>query len=291
MLLTRCTNRTQFHSTDNFDKLLHDNYNRPWLLYDVVAKRAWLVPMSSLLHYMVFLYCESRGKKDIPSASLSARAEESRNVLLRNRGFLISDPLGMLTVERQLHSFMSSLQLLKPRPLKGNRISGYQLMDVVHGRHEVDTDTFNLEPRANWSIFLKEFPCLVGANMGGLIIGDRSQAIGSACNQIVTGYNFLGTTVPNLDAISTWQGDIGVTNSSVRAVPGGVWVPTDTAFVACDHERDLAEDGECWRNSKIVQTITSKKKALKSTGFGTIPENGVVVFGGENTRWWQKTRR
>lgn len=139
----------------------------------------------------------------VPLAATSVGGANSRDLLLNNGQYVIYESSKeRLTLKDLISSFMVRLNKAAPRPLHGGRISGYQLMDLVHGATKMKPETINLRPRANWTVLLKTIPCLLGANMGEVIAASRSQAVDSACNHLIADQNFLAAAISAINSIS-----------------------------------------------------------------------------------------
>lgn len=229
---------------------------------------------------MVSLYSrEFDGGKNGPVAAPSPNSENARRILTENKDNLVSG----VTVKGLVTYFAASLSQLVSQPSSGNRIKGYQLMDIVtDARTKLDVHTIKLQTRASWTALLDRIPCLIGVNMGDIITGSRSKAINSPCNHLPTGRNYLAATINFINGISQWQDQEHLQISSFRLLPGGVWFASAEIFATCDH--DGKSDEGCWQSPSFVQYIVryAKSRSL-ATPTQEIPENGVIVFGDKRT--------
>lgn len=269
-------------TSTNYYFMLHRSHHYSWILYDVPAKRAWLVPESSLLLYMVSIYCKDFGGKKFPPPNTPAGGQNARDYLLRNAELVIWE---QRTLGDLVTSFATTLGQIAPRYVTGGRIAGYQLMDLVHGAGQMSPETIHPRPSANWTALLRDRSCLLGANMGELITGTRSTAANSPCNHLPIGQNLLAATVQTLNDIKEYR-YLPTNSCAFQYVPGGVWMTSSEAFTTCDHDKNSKND--CWQNPNLPQTIVKEPKKKKTNAAQDaqaqeqeqeIPEDGVVVFG------------
>lgn len=273
-VISRLENRTRLDTPTNYIQVLHKSRLKPIILYDVEAKRAWLVPLVSLLHYMTFAYSVFIGNHQVPQAEVSLGGESSLNVLMNNGGQVLSaSDTTSLTIQGLILGYVANLCKITPKAIRGGRLIGHQLMDLIHGAESTRSETISLRPRPNWTPLLKEIPCLLGAGFGDIITSSRA-AESTSCNNLLVNQNFLASTVDTINKISLQRGQRDLSNSRIRHLPGGVWA-SEGAFGNCQHTTQSTVD--CWQDASFLQSIKRKAK----DGMQTIPERGAVVFGGE----------
>ena len=196
---------------------LPENYARqllctkkPWIAYDDVQRRAWLVPQISLIHHMLVLSQADLELTLPPFALPSTTGEESLRVLLEHASYVLYHYghqkflLSELVVE-----FIERLYRVSPIPtLTHGEIVGYDLMEVLSGLRKQTPKTINPDPRPSWMRLLSHVPCLIASNAGELMISERSPAPGK---------NYLTATVNMLTDISH------NTTANAWKVPNGYW--------------------------------------------------------------------
>lgn len=282
-----------FTMDHDYSKTLRNSQYCPWILYDVSTKRAWLVPATNLLLYMVSTFTKTFGTQQFP---LPTSSEGALDFLLQNKNHVIQlSPGKTATLGDLVSGFAANLNKIFPISIGRGWIVGHQLMDLIHSIETPAPAIFRLRPRPSWDALLEGIPCLLAADMGDVIVGNRSRATNSPCNRLLTDQNFLAATVSTINDISYYQGRRILANSGIRKLPGGTWIASDRAFIhCCDHQQD-SDDENCWQKPifKFTQSITKwpnlKKKSQTARH---IPENAVVVFGARGNRfpWLDRLR-
>lgn len=185
----------------NHYSMLQSSHLHPWILYDVPEKRTWLVPESSLLLYMVSIYCKDFGGKQFPPPNASAEGQNARDYLLRDAQLVTWEHI---TLGDLVTSFATSLDQIAPRYVTGDRITGYQLMDIAHGAGQMSPEIIHPRLSANWTVLLRDMPCLFDANMRDPIASIRPTAANSPCNHLPIGQNLLAAKFQTLNDIKEY---------------------------------------------------------------------------------------
>lgn len=55
----------------NYGRLLQTLNHKPWIIYDVAGKRAWMIPLVSLLHQMILATPTLEGQNPPPCAAIT----------------------------------------------------------------------------------------------------------------------------------------------------------------------------------------------------------------------------
>lgn len=266
---TRVRNRLPMGPPENYAQLLENSAHMPWMIYDESSKRAWLVPEVSLLHEMVLSYANLVGKEQFPTVTTISDSSfvlsEYQDEIIFSRGTTT------ISVKDLVLRFVAQLALIQPIAIRGGRVYGHGLMDIVRGKYSVEPDIITLRPRPSWTPLLKKIPCLLASNVGNVITAKRR--VHPVCNELIAQHNFLGATVKSINEISTQCGQQRLDNST-RRLPGGFW-ECEKAFTSCNDSQQ--SDSSCWGTPSFVQSITKREKG----GTDLIPNEGVVVFGGE----------
>lgn len=223
---------------------------------------------------MVLLYAKLVGRQQFPTAT--ATSDSSRVLSESQDEAILTRGNSHLSVKDLVLRFVSQLALIRPTAIRGGRVYGHRLMDIVRGKYEVEPDIITLRPRPNWTL-LKKIQCLLTSNVGNVI--NANLGAYSVCNELIGQQNYLAATVRSLNEISLHCGQQDFSNS-IRRLPGGFWT-CENAFTACHHSQ--RSDTSCWDKPSFLQSIRKKEKDRT----GSIPSRGVVVFGGEGSNLWE----
>ena len=266
----RVLNRLWMGPPDNFAQLLENSQSLPFILYDPDSRRGWLVRQCSVLHEMVLAYANLVGHGSFLQAMISS---DSVTALASCQDQpILSHGSSNLTIKDLVFRFATQLALMQPMAVRGGKLYGYRLMDIVRGMNEVGCDVVPLRPRPCWTPLLKDIPCLLGSNFGDVITGNRA-VMSAACNTLKANLNFLASHIKTINAISSTLGYPSITRN-MRVLPGGFWTCTMNAFENCSHSEESPTN--CWLDCLFKQTIARQPRA---EGTESIPEYGVVVFG------------
>lgn len=264
---TRVRNRLPMGPPDNYAQVIENSAHMHWIIYDESSKRAWLVPEVSLLHEMVLSYANLVGREQFPTATITSDSScvlsgcQDETILARGTTIFSAKDLVLC--------FVTQLALIQPIGIRGGRVYGYGLMDVVRGKYQAEPSIFTLRPKTSWTPLLKKIPCLLASNVGNVITASRG--VRPVCNELIEKRNFLGGMVKSINEISIQCGQERLDNS-IRRLPGGFWVCNNT-FATCQHSEQ--SDPSCWDKPSFIQSITKRAKG----GTEPIPSEGVVVFG------------
>lgn len=69
--------------------------------------------------------------------------------------------------------------------VRGGKLYGYRLMDIIRGMHKVGGDIIPLKPWPCWTPVLKNIMCLLGSCFLDVITGNRT-VTDAACNTLHT---------------------------------------------------------------------------------------------------------
>lgn len=268
-------NRIKRSPPSNYGRLLQTLKHKPWLIYDVAGKRAWMIPLVSLLHQMILATPTLEGQNPPPCAAITVDGSGSLDVLTRNADHVVWQVGDNKTVLRDI-VFDLVDQLYKTEPLftRTNDLVGYQLADIINGEATMQPHFVSLRPKPSWVSLLKSIPCLFADNLGDVIVGLRSPTDSSACNHLATGQNLLATTIQTLSWLSQRCGQKNFDNGSWLLPRGRAWGAKPGTFSDCDHDGESGEG--CWANPEFIQTIQHKARYYPNV---EIPETGAVVFG------------
>ncbi|KAL4742981.1 hypothetical protein BDV11DRAFT_179291 [Aspergillus similis] len=288
----RVTNILRFDVSRNYLAMLSSSYREAIVLYDVGAKRAWLVPRLSVLHHMAIAYCSTLTSAKEPLPIPLAKEHPNGGIAslkaLRQSGSIQIETGGedMLTLRELLMGFSVNLAKISPHRARHHKISGYEFMDIVH---ELPTTTLKRVHIENgggpWTSLLQWVPCLFCSNLGDAIIGISSPHNNPACSKLPTGKDYLAASVHCINNISVRQGQNNNIITASRALPGGLtWKPTNRAMWVCQHKEATDVFDNCWKDPQFLQQI-SMKRADTDTNVANryIDEDGAVVFGKESS--------
>ncbi|KAL2825748.1 hypothetical protein BDW59DRAFT_145880 [Aspergillus cavernicola] len=281
----RVTNTLRFEASRNYLRLLQSSSREAIILYDVNAKRAWLVPLLSVLHHMAITYCRAaNGGKEllpVPLARPSADGGASSMKALRQSGSVQIETGGddILTLRDLLMGFSANLAKISAHRPRHKKIFGYEFMDVVH---EVPSAKLKRVPiQASgmpWTSLLECVPCLFCSNLGEAIVGVSTTDQNPECKMLATGNDYLAASIHCVNNISERQGQNCNDTATTRFFPGGwSWKPTRVAFCGCKH---IDESDNCWVNPQFLQeTLAKQSERTHDLAQQIIHKDGVVVFG------------
>ena len=259
----------------NYGRLLQTMKHKPWIIYDVAGKRAWMIPLVSLVHQMILATPTVEGQNPPPCAPITIDGSGSLDVLTKNADHVVWQMGGNRTLLRDLvFDLVDQLYRTEPLFTRTNDLVGYQLADIINGEATMQPLFVTLQPKPSWVSLLKSIPCLLADHLGEVIVSLRSPVDSSACNLLQTGQNLLATTVQTLSWVSRRCGQKDLNNGSWLLPRGRAWGPTPGTFSDCGHDGESGEG--CWANPEFIQIIQHKAKYYPEV---EIPETGVVVFG------------
>ena len=140
----------------NYGRLLQTLKHKSWIIYDVVGKRAWLVPLVFLLHQMILATPTIEGQHPPPCAPITIDGSGSLDVLTNNADHVVWQMGDNKTLLRDI-VFDLVDQLYKTEPLRSrtNDLVGYQLADVINGEATMQPHFVTLQPKPSWVSLLK----------------------------------------------------------------------------------------------------------------------------------------
>lgn len=270
----RLSNRLWLGPPDDFAQLLENSHAIPYILYVQDSKRGWLVTQDSVLHEMVLAYANLVGHQTFPQAMTSSDSVTA--IASCQDETILTHGTSTMTVKDLILRFATLLALVQPTAIRGGKLYGHRIMDIVRGMYQLGCDIIPLKQKPCWTPLLKEIPCLVGSNFGNVITGNRAAA-STPCNVLAADQNFLATCVRTINMISSHSGQRSI-DAKTRALPGGFWTSMN-AFGTCNHMQESQLN--CWVDCSFVQAITRKPQS----GGTEIPSDGVVVFGAGKPNW------
>ncbi|KAJ5191083.1 uncharacterized protein N7498_010068 [Penicillium cinerascens] len=279
----RTTNSLRFDPSAMYLKCLRNSAVEQIILYDVREKRAWMVPLLSVLHHMLLVYTHSVEKDSLvsnaPKADLRASSPLASLNALRNKGNMVIEGSGIhtLTVAQLIMKFSINMGRLSPQKPKRSTIYGYEFMDIVMDstRSELKKEHLEKEGLA-WSSLLGEINCLFCSGLGEAIFGDRARNTSSACNILPKGNDFLAASMQSIERLSMRHG--GSDQMDIRRLSHDhFWQLNGTPFKKCDHE---THQGSCWRSPEFLQEIQTRKSSSRSNDQIVYHyAHGALVFG------------
>ncbi|KAJ5113472.1 hypothetical protein N7456_002006 [Penicillium angulare] len=279
----RTVNTVRFSPSQNYLKCLQSSTGEQIVLYDVGAKRAWLVSLLSVLHHMILAYCnsiEEESRANLPPEALNLLNGTSASFdVLRNAGGLIVQGSNedLLTIRELVMGSSVNLSKAYLHKPKRSTIYGYEFMDIVMDspRSELKKQTLERKSLA-WSPLLSEIRCLFCSNLGEAIVGLRGVELSSPCNSLPQGYNFLAASMQSIERLCS-KYDHETQGEAHRLLQNHFWNLAGDPFERCNHS---GPHDCCWQRLDFLQAIRgpqsrppAKKQCL--SGF----PNGALVFG------------
>ncbi|KAJ5787287.1 hypothetical protein N7457_002277 [Penicillium paradoxum] len=211
----RCINTLRFNPSNNYLKCLSNSAKQQIVLYDVKAKRAWLVSLLSVLHHMLLVWSKTIHKDFRAAPAPTAQPGHNCNIAslkaLRDQGGLVLDASQDedVTVRDLIMGFSVNLSKAILQPPKGSRIYGYEFMDIVMDSPESELKKSKLEKEGlAWIPLLHKIKCLFCSDLGDAIIGKRSPLPHSPCNSMIKGYDMMAASIQSIETITVgiWRG-------------------------------------------------------------------------------------
>lgn len=285
----RVVNTAQFTPGGNYTGCLASSMLEHVVLYDVAAQRAWLVPLLSVYHHMLFIYCgimlpSNSSRKPIPATGPSFNGTSSSFKTLQTSGGIVVEGANedILTIRDLIMGFAINFSGVSVQAPRGSRIYGYELLDLVLGspRSELKTTTVKRDG-LGWAPLLNELPCLFCAELGDAIVGSRASEENSPCNYIPAGQDLLTSPLETIKTLCQKQG------STMTSVSGQITQTHVLMFqhgplsVRCSH--DALALSSCWETPKeFVQKLyrgMHKDGDARRCSENLYPEMGAVVLG------------
>lgn len=278
----RMSNRLRFDPSAMYLKCLRSSALEQIILYDVSAKRAWLVPLLSVLHHMLLVYVRSVEQESLVSnAPMAVSASDGTGSLkaLREKGDMVIEGSGnhTLTVAQLIMKFSINMSRLSPQKPRRSTIYGYEFMDIVMDstRSELKKEHLQREGLA-WLSLLGEVNCLFCSGVGEAIVGDRALKTTSACNRLPKGNDFLAASMQSIETLSTRHG--GSDQMDFRRLSQNhFWQLTGSPFKRCSHAN---HHDSCWQYPDFLQEIQTRQSSSRANDQNIDNcTNGALVFG------------
>ncbi|KAJ6108024.1 hypothetical protein N7523_009347 [Penicillium sp. IBT 18751x] len=258
----RMSNRLRFDPSAMYLKCLRSSMFEQVIVYDVSAKRAWLVPLLSVLHHMLLVYVHSMEQESLfsimPVANCRFGGPLDSLKALQDKGDMVIEGSGShtLTIAQLIMKFSVNMSRLSPQKPKRSTIYGYEFMDIVMDstRSELKKETLEKDGLA-WLSLLDEVNCLFCSGMGEAIIGDRALDISSACNRLPKGNDFLAASMKSVEIMSKRHGGSHQMDFC-RLSQKHSWQLTGSPFKKCAHANDAVS---CWQCPEFLQEIQNRQ--------------------------------
>ncbi|KAJ5897349.1 hypothetical protein N7504_007637 [Penicillium tannophilum] len=285
MSFDRTINTLRFSPSRNYIKCLQSSAIEQIILYDVKAKRAWLVSLISVLHHMLLVYCNSLEENSQPNPAPttlpSLNGSSASFKALKNMGGLVIQGTAeeSLTIRELVMGFSVNLSRASLHKPKRSTIYGYEFMDIVMDstRSELKKQQLNKSGLV-WTSLLSEVNCLFCSDLGEAIVGSRGLNISSPCNSLPKGHDLMAASMQSIEKVSLKHG--GKVEGEIRQISHShCWKLTGSPFQRCQH--DTPEDS-CWDRPGLLQEIQILQPSNQPNGNGLAGYiNGALVFGGQ----------
>ncbi|KAJ5712782.1 hypothetical protein N7493_009250 [Penicillium malachiteum] len=288
MTFDRTSNLLRFSPSRNYSKCLNSSMMEQIVLYDVAAKRAWLVSLISVLHHMLLVYYDSIEKdsrSNIPPGAVPPLSGASASLeALREAGGIVIQGSNedSLTIRELIMGFSVNLSKASVHKPKRSQIYGYEFMDIVMDspRSELRKQTLAKEGLA-WSSLLSEVNCLFCSGLGEVIVGARGPELLSMCNRLPDGYDFMAASMRSIEKLSKRYSHEQQT-STHRLSQDHFWRVSGDPFEKCQHS---TSDESCWHRPNFFQEINGPDSRAQSSEQGLLNclqgdhLDGALVFG------------
>ncbi|KAJ5133971.1 hypothetical protein N7476_002809 [Penicillium atrosanguineum] len=279
----RTSNRLRFDPSAMYLKCLRNSALEQIIVYDVSAKRAWLVPLLSVLHHMLLVYVHSVEEESLvsnaPMAGLLSDGTPVSLKVLRDKGDMVIEGSGnhTLTIAQLIMKFSTNMSRLSPQKPKRSTIYGYEFMDIVMDstRSELKKEPLQREGLA-WLSLLGEVNCLFCSGIGEAIVGDRALDLSLACNRLPKGNDFLAASMQSIETLSMRHG--GSDQICFRRLSQKhFWQLSGSPFKKCDH---VNHHDSCWQCPEFLQEIQTCRSSDRANDQSMDNcATGALVFG------------
>ena len=297
------TNKISFSPSTVYAKMLRNTANEVVIIYDVAAKRSWLVPKLSMLLHMAHVWVKENTRPDsgdesdlkdpVPFAdphhdglAIVTALENMGDTVICGEG---EDAFRLRSLLLGLN--INLLQAMTAtEPSASRTLYGFELMDVVTepGKGSVmkkitisrDAQTANWRRLANLVDSV-----IVCSDIGDVIMPvESAQRRSPLCNCLPSGFDFLAAHVSCVAQLTKRAGhelvSTNIWTSEIKLDHTRCWNFTGEPFKSCDHD-DTSED-TCWETHNLFQKV---RKIGQSRNYGQPSQpmrmclNGAVVFG------------
>lgn len=134
----RLSNKIWLGAPDNFALLLENSRAIPYILYDQQSKRGRLVTQISVLHEMLLSFANKVGNQASPEAMASP--DSVTTIANHQDQVIITHGTSRLTIKDLITRFATQLALVQPVAIRGAKLYGHRIMDIVCGMNELRCD-------------------------------------------------------------------------------------------------------------------------------------------------------
>lgn len=279
----RSINTIRFTPGKNYFNCLVNSRLESVVLYDVAARRAWLVPLTSAYHHMLLMYhgnqspSKTSNQQPIPVVTLSSNGPSSSlEALICSGGVVVEgENEDTLTIRDLIMGFSINFSETKVQPPRRSHIYGYELLDLVMHSHRSELKTITVDRQGlAWAPLLKEVPCLFCAGLGEAIVGMRSSKQDSPCNSLPLGQDLLASQLGTIQTLCNKQGSTFTSVSGQVTQTHSLVFQQGQLFNQCDHS--TGEASSCWDHPEtFVQKLQKLQKETDKNENGT-GVNGIV---------------
>jgi hypothetical protein len=279
----RAPNRLRYDPSEMYIKCLQNSTLEQIVIYDVNAKRAWLVSLISVLRHMLLAYCHVSGKDSRgispPIAVSTSGGSPASLETLRDNGEVVLQGSGnhKLTIAQLVLKFSINMSRVSSHNTRKSKIYGYEFMDIVMDSLTSELKEKHLEKEGlAWSSLLGGVYCLFCSGLGEAIVGRRALSLHTPCNSLPTGHDFLAATMKSIELLSMRHG--GSTKGGLRRLSHShFWRLSGSPFQKCIHREDW---GSCWDHPDFLQEIhTQQSQGSEYEKHLDDSTNGALVFG------------
>lgn len=245
----RTVNTLRFDHSTNYFKCVFNSARQQIVLYDVQAKRAWLVSLLSVLHHMLLVWSRAMDEEfrvtPVPAAQPGPDCDKaSSDALLQNGSLVIGGTEAhTVTVQALIMEFSVKLSQATRRPPKRSKIYGYEFMDIVMDSPTVELKETTLKKEGlAWMSLLHETKCLICSDLGDAIVGKRSPWPLSPCNTLMKGSDLMAASIRTIETLSERHRN-SVRLACRRLSNDCFWYPEGSPFQTCQHNIGQTS---CW---------------------------------------------
>lgn len=297
------SNRLSFPASELYAKMLRDTSKELAIIFDVEARRCWMVPKLSLLLHMSHawvLHAEMAADL-IPFADPHHDAQELVTLLDGSGDLMVCGNIGEPFKLRSLLlglniNLMESIKLSGAcRSRFGNGLSAFEFMDIVRepGRGAYVKKVPIKTEGKNWLKILNDVDAVVVCSGIGEVISpaDSINRRCDKCNSLPGGLDYLAAPISCLKELVERNGGILedlIPTAQIELPNENIWAICGNPFRKCPHDQNSTTT--CWEVTGVLQQIMSKgwiRSNCTAAAPSTPPLLGAVVFGKAVRRKWE----
>ena len=287
--------RTMEGQNDDYWDVLELRSNKSVILYDDCGRRAWMVPVVSVILHMIYAWAAHSGhfKDQMPFAELSDDpGETTKDFLTRNWNVPLRDTQGADQSSRKIFKdlvmkFWKSMrdrQLanLRPESHVNSRscLYGWNSLDIVLDDY---SERKEIAIGGKWTFLAHNVLVLCGRNFGEVIKPANEVTVCQQWNPVPHGMCYLVATIRSLQYLSSKHSPYLESLKCRKLTDKAYWNPEpNDLFANCTKCLEKHPEGwkRCSKKAQVLQSCFDNK----GKGPLSLPLEGAVIFNGDNVK-------